>query len=251
MPELIVHASSIMIEPMVQEDMARKEFSQRLALACEKTGLPMHGRQAEIASKMKLTPKAVSKWFNGESIPRRGKLQELALVLGTSASYLLGDAEEDGIIEGYSRMKDDFYRVDVFDVQASAGNGVMVRDEFIETIRSIEYSTEEARSLFGGRPESNIKMIAVNGDSMSGTFEPRDQIFIDVSVDYFDGDGIYIFTLENSLYVKRLQLQYKRLAVISDNKKYETWYIDDMGSTDLKICAKVLVSQSRAYKFHG
>ena len=32
MSELIVHASDIMIEPMVQEEKARKEFSQRLAL---------------------------------------------------------------------------------------------------------------------------------------------------------------------------------------------------------------------------
>ncbi len=84
-----------------------------------------------------------------------------------------------------------------------------------------------------------------------GTFEPRDQIFVDVSVDFFDGDGIYIFTLDNYLYIKRLQLQHKRLAVISDNKKYETWYITDIEESGLNIRAKVLVSQSRAYKFHG
>lgn len=79
MSELIVHASDIMIEPMVQEEKARTEFSQRLALACDKAGLPAHGRQAEIAKRMKLTPKAVSKWFNGEAIPRRGKLQNWRL----------------------------------------------------------------------------------------------------------------------------------------------------------------------------
>lgn len=40
-----------MIEPMVQEEKARKDFSHRLALACDKAGLPVHGRQAEIAKK--------------------------------------------------------------------------------------------------------------------------------------------------------------------------------------------------------
>ncbi|AFJ47294.1 XRE family transcriptional regulator [Shimwellia blattae] len=251
MTELIVHASGIMIEPMVHEDKARKEFSVRLALACDKAGLLIHGRQADIAARMKVTPKAVSKWFNGESIPRRGTLQVLASILGTSSSYLLGDSTDDGISEGHMAINDDIYRVEVFDINASAGSGVMLRDEFIETIKSIEYSSEEAHALFGGRPAENIKMIAVNGDSMSGTFEPRDQIFIDVSIGFFDGDGIYIFILDNNLYVKRLQLQYKRLAVISDNKKYETWYIDDINSAELIICAKVLVSQSRAYHFHG
>ena len=110
MPELIVHASDIMIEPMVQEEKARTEFSQRLALACDKAGLPVHGRQAEIAKRMKLTPKAVSKWFNGEAIPRRGKLQELAAIIGTSSSFLLGDSAADGISEGHMAMRDDSRR---------------------------------------------------------------------------------------------------------------------------------------------
>ena len=71
MTELIVHASTPIIELMVQEERARQDFSKRLALAWEKAGFQTHGRQAEIAKKMKLTPKAVSKWFNGEAIPRR------------------------------------------------------------------------------------------------------------------------------------------------------------------------------------
>lgn len=147
--------------------------------------------------------------------------------------------------------KSDSYRVDVLNISASAGKGVALKDEFIETIKSIEYSSSEARLLFGNRPQEHIKLIAVNGDSMSGTFEPRDQIFVDVSINYFDGDGIYIFVLDNDLYVKRLQLQHKRLAVISDNKKYETWYIDQYTEANLNIVSKVLISQSRAYKIHG
>ena len=82
---------------MVHEDKARKEFASRLALACENAGYEQHGRQAEIARRMKLTPKAVSKWFNGETIPRREKLRELATLIGTTPTYLLGeDTEESG-----------------------------------------------------------------------------------------------------------------------------------------------------------
>jgi hypothetical protein len=201
-----------------------------------KAGLPVHGRQTEIAKRMKLTPKAVSKWFNGRQF-QDGEAARVGGYHGTSSSYLLGDSAADGISEGHLIMRDDSFRVDVFDIQASAGQGILVRDEFIETIRSIEYSTEEARAVFGGRPADHIKMIAVNGDSMSGTFEPRDQIFVDVSIDCFDGDGIYIFVLDNDLYIKRLQKQHKKLAVISDNKKYETWYIED-GDFHLSVSAR-------------
>jgi phage repressor protein C with HTH and peptisase S24 domain len=250
MHELKVLASVDMIEPMVQEDEVRQIFAQRLALACVRSGIETHGRQIKIAKALHLSTKAVSKWFNAETMPRRGKMMELAKYLGVSTRFLLGE-NDDEFIEIKHLKNNDFYRVTVLDIEASAGLGVSVRDEFIETIRSIEYSTEEARAVFGGRPPEHIKMIAVNGDSMSGTFEPRDQIFVDVSIDHFDGDGIYIFVLDEKLFIKRLQLQHRRIAVISDNKKYETWYIDDPDNANFRVVARVLVSQSRAYKFHA
>lgn len=54
---------------------------------------------------MKLTPKAVSKWFNGETIPRREKLRELATLIGTTPNYLLGeDTEESGQVRFYQEL---------------------------------------------------------------------------------------------------------------------------------------------------
>ncbi|EOC1302800.1 helix-turn-helix transcriptional regulator [Cronobacter dublinensis] len=224
-------------------------FSDRLAKAMADAGYT----QGALAKAVGMAQSSVNKLLNGAHGSRN--TVALARVLGVSPEWL---ADGQGVMKplmaenkSAASCASDVYRVEVFDVRASAGSGVITRDEFVETIKSIEYSSEEARSLFGSRPAGHIKMIAVNGDSMSGTFEPRDQIFVDVSVDFFDGDGIYIFTLDNYLYIKRLQLQHKRLAVISDNKKYETWYITDIDESGLNIRAKVLVSQSRAYKFHG
>ncbi|EPN6881851.1 helix-turn-helix transcriptional regulator [Providencia stuartii] len=157
----------------------------------------------------------------------------------------------DGIVESEIPQPSRSYKVEVLDVEASAGAGVVVLDEFIETITAIEYSDEEAKRLFGGRPAHTIKMITVRGDSMAETFEPRDQIFVDMTVNHFDGDGIYVFILNNQLYIKRLQMQYKRLAVISDNPKYETWYLEENNIDGMFIHAKVLVSQSIKYKYHG
>lgn len=157
----------------------------------------------------------------------------------------------DGITEAEIPAPSKTYKVEVLDVEASAGSGVVVLDEFIETITAIEYSDEEAKRLFGGRPAHTIKMITVRGDSMAETFEPRDQIFVDMTVSHFDGDGIYAFILNNQLYIKRLQMQYNRLAVISDNPKYETWYLEERNIDGMFIRAKVLVSQSIKYKYHG
>ena len=86
---------------------------------------------------------------------------------------------------------------------------------------------------------------------MVETFAPRDQLFVDISVKFFDGDGIYIFTLDNQLYLKRLQLQHKKIAVISDNKRYETWYLNREDVDSMQVMAKVILSQARHYQLLG
>lgn len=250
MTELIVQSSTDIVELMVQQN-ERERFSQRLALACDKAGLPQHGRQADLAARMKLTPKAVSKWFNGESVPRKEKMELLASVLGTTAAYLHGYASEDGITPNYASKVSDSYRVDVLDVQASAGPGTMISNEFIERVRAIEYTTEHARTLFNSRPQQNIKVITVSGDSMEGTINPGDEIFVDVSVNHFDADGIYVFVYGKTLHVKRLQMQKDRLVVISDNPIYERWHIEEADEDQLHVVAKVLLRQSIDYRRFG
>ncbi|MEC5343687.1 S24 family peptidase [Brenneria populi] len=239
-----------MIEPMVQEEKVRQTFSRRLALACDRAGMESHGRQADIAAALSVTPKAVSKWFNAESIPRRGKISELADYVGAQSNWLLGEGDEDQTtpIEAKYNRRGAFYRVDILDVQASAGNGSLVSTDFIETIRAIEYTNEQARSLFGNRPSESVKVITVRGDSMEGTIEPGDQIFLDMNVSEFDGDGIYVFVFGKTLHVKRLQMQKNRIAVLSDNKLYEPWYIEEGDEDQFRIMAKVLLRQSIEYK---
>ncbi|EAP3523531.1 helix-turn-helix transcriptional regulator [Salmonella enterica] len=251
MSELIVHASGIMIEPMVQEEKARKEFSQRLALACDKAGLQTHGRQAEIAKKMKLTPKAVSKWFNGESIPRRGALQELAAFIGTSSSFLLGDTMSDGVEDGHLSPTHEGFKIDVLDITVSAGPGV-TNSDFVEVLRSVEYSTEEARQMFNGRKPEQIRIINVRGDSMSGTIEPGDLLFVDIGIQHFDGDGIYAFVYDDTAHVKRLQKMKDRLIVLSDNKIYPAWEpIERDEMNRVLIFGKVIGSMPQTYRKHG
>lgn len=247
MTELIVHASPPIIELMVHEEKARQDFSKRLALACEKVGFQVHGRQAEIAKKMKLTPKAVSKWFNGEAIPRRGKLQELAALLGTSAAYLLGDVPEDGIIKKQVQISHDIFRIDVLDLSVSAGPGTYLISDYVEVLYAIEFTTEHARSLFGNRSSEDVKVMTVNGDSMSPTLISGDRLFVDVSVRNFQTDGVYSFVYGKTFHVKRLQMQGNRLAVLSDNPTYEKWYIEEDSQDQLYVMGKALIHESIKY----
>nr|WP_312837931.1 helix-turn-helix transcriptional regulator [Atlantibacter hermannii] len=146
--------------------------------------------------------------------------------------------------------REDVYRVDVLDVSASAGDGSPSKD-VVEVIRSIEYVADQAKLIFGNRPESSVKLINVRGDSMQGTIEPGDLIFVDVSVSYFDGDGIYVFDFNGDMYVKRLQKVKSDLYVISDNPKYREWSISSEEAPMLHVAGRVMLSQSQQYRRHG
>ncbi|PHM68845.1 XRE family transcriptional regulator [Xenorhabdus kozodoii] len=245
--------------------MNKTTFAERLKLAMKEKEFT----QASLAEAVGMAQPSVWKLTSGKANGSR-KTVEIAKALQVDPEWLAtgnGDmipnieeqindressSQNNKVIKQFgSKETSCSYKVDLLDIQASAGFGVMVNSEFIETICSIEYTEDEARKLFGGKPAESIKMLTVNGDSMSGTFEPRDQIFVDITKSYFDGDGIYIFVLDNQLYIKRLQLQYKKLAIISDNKKYETWYLDEEESQKLYIQGKVMVSQSITYRYYS
>ncbi|MFC6363630.1 helix-turn-helix transcriptional regulator [Tatumella punctata] len=224
-------------------------FSERLSLAMSRAGMTQGG----LAKAVGMAQSSINKLLNGAQGSR--KSVEIAQALGVRPEWLSSELGE-MIVDGDNSVPEksiiaNFYRVDVLDIQVSAGPGSYVTNEFVEKIRAIEYTNEQARSLFNGRSQDIVKVITVRGDSMEGTINPGDEIFVDVSVNCFDGDGVYVFTYGRTMHVKRLQMQKDKLAVISDNGRYERWYIDGEEEANLHILAKVLLRQSIDYKRFG
>lgn len=94
MTELKVYASPLMIELMVQNEEIRAEFARRLNEAADQHGLPSHGRGIILAQAIGVTPRAVSKYLNGEAVPRQDKMAKLASFLNVPHSWLqLGSGE--------------------------------------------------------------------------------------------------------------------------------------------------------------
>ncbi|HFO2485741.1 TPA: helix-turn-helix transcriptional regulator [Klebsiella pneumoniae] len=150
-----------------------------------------------------------------------------------------------------SHINHDVFRVDILDLAVSAGPGI-VNQEFVEILRSVEYEPAEARHMFDGRKAENIRIINVRGDSMSGTIEPGDLLFVDISVKSFDGDGIYAFLYDDTAHVKRLQKMKDKLLVISDNKSYAAW--DPIEKDEMNrvfVFGKVIGSMPQTYRKHG
>lgn len=205
--------------------------------------------QSELARRIGVSPQSVQFWVSGKTAPRGSNLTSLSAVSGYPEHwFFMDDVSEHPVSPAIVNKRADSYIVELLDIEASAGPGIITKGEFAETIRSIEYTTDEALSLFGHRPSENIKMITVAGDSMQDTINPGDQIFIDVHINYFDGDGVYVFVYGQTLHIKRLQMIKDQLTIISDNTKYRDWNIDKDDEDKFFIAGKVLISQSRTYK---
>ncbi|MHC7441402.1 XRE family transcriptional regulator [Klebsiella pneumoniae] len=168
--------------------------------------------------------------------------------LSSGTGAMRADGEDD---KKPSHINHDVFRVDILDLAVSAGPGI-VNQEFVEILHSVEYAPAEARHMFDGRKAENIRIINVRGDSMSGTIEPGDLLFVDVSVRKFDGDGIYAFLYDDTAHVKRLQKMKDKLLVISDNKSYAPWEpIEKDEMNRVFVFGKVIGSMPQTYRKHG
>ncbi|MFA9374463.1 S24 family peptidase [Poseidonibacter sp.] len=127
-------------------------------------------------------------------------------------------------------------------VSVSAGGGAYESEDNFESLEIPPYFIH----MLGGKDNlKNIDAINVVGDSMEPTLNNDNIIFIDKTKNDCNRDGIYAFTTEHGLFVKRIQKKVDgNLDIISDNKDYPSQIL---GVKDLKILGKVISSFGMVY----
>jgi phage repressor protein C with HTH and peptisase S24 domain len=127
------------------------------------------------------------------------------------------------------------------DLKASAGFGAL-SDEINMTQDFIAFAKSWILANIHA-PLDNLVLFTVSGDSMtSPTSQIKDGslIMVDKSVDEFKNDGVYVVSIEDALFVKRLQiLPGRQLKVKSDNPAYDPFIIS-MESDNFHIVGKVI-----------
>lgn len=126
-----------------------------------------------------------------------------------------------------------------YDVRAAMGHG-QVPPDYTEVVRNLVVREEILREK-GVTYTSATALAMINGwgQSMEGTINDKDLVIVDKGVQDFVGDGIYVLTWHQELYIKRvMRLDEDHYRLISDNQHYEnqTARIDDV-----TIHAKVLL----------
>ena len=77
---------------------------------------------------------------------------------------------------------------------------------------------------------------------MGATFSSGDPLIIDQGINTVEVDRVYVFTLDDMLYIKRLQRLPKMIRMISDNETFPPYEIKGEELESLIIHARVLMA---------
>lgn len=126
-----------------------------------------------------------------------------------------------------------------YDVRAAMGGGQIPHD-YPEMLQDVRVSPQHLREMgVEFKEHFHLKMVTGWGQSMAPTIKHRDPLLVDISIREFAGDGIYMFSWEGHLYIKRLQwLGDDQISMISDNTRHPPQTIR---AEDTYIQARVLL----------
>lgn len=199
-------------------------------------------KPAALAAYCKVSRSAVSKWLNNPSVKIEGEN------LLKAAEFLECDPEWLATGKGFWNYSNSTgYEVHTFD-EKELLDLVIGTSDIKVSISTISYTQDQYSLVFGNRKPSSLRITNLKADNMSGSLEPGDLVFIDVTITKYDGDGIYLFVFGNHLHLKRLQMVGSNLLVISDNKQYQTWEIAPKSREKFKVVGKILLSQSQVFQ---
>lgn len=201
--------------------------------------------ETQFADAIGVSRGSVQQWEKeGGTAPSRKRQPLVARLLGISVAELMAidsftESKVVGIGNFRGKNRPDELVIPQFETGGAMGTGLLLRDqpgEICGWTVSQEWLAKNIRSHTGA---ANLCIVTGFGDSMKGMFNSGDPLVIDRGVTKVQGDAVYFFRVENEGFIKRLQrIPGKGLVVLSENKKYETWTIDQ--SMDFEVFGRVV-----------
>lgn len=179
-------------------------------------------------------------------------------ITGTSASALSNRVFNDGNIKdeeiekiekhyGISLIgisREDTIIIDYIHINPSCGHGTVVLDD--ADVTPIKLGTQMIENVLKISDPKKLKIFRASGDSMETIIEDRDMLLVDTGRTDFNNGGIFLLTINNEWFVKRLRKRLSgELDVISDNEKYPIETFKPNDNIEIVIKGRVIKNLSR------
>ena len=138
----------------------------------------------------------------------------------------------------------DCITVDYIHINPSCGKGTSV---YYDTdITPIKLGTQMLQSVLKVSHPQNLKVFKASGDSMVPTIEDSDMLLIDTGRTDYNNGGIFLLTINNDWFIKRLRKRMTgELDIISDNTKYPVETFQPEQNIEVYIKGRVIKNLSR------
>ncbi|WP_237772722.1 XRE family transcriptional regulator [Pseudomonas putida] len=198
-----------------------KSIGERIAQKREQAGL----NQSELGRRLGLTAQAVQKWESGKSTPRNSKLHDIASILGTTVSFLVGEEVEQspGLVDidtwdEDTPLRDDETEVPLLrEIELSAGSGRVATEDG----RTAPLRFGKRNLRHNGVQFNQATCFTVRGNSMLPVLRDGATVGVNTAknsiTDIIDGD-LYALNHNGLLRIKQLYRLPKGIRLRSFNR---------------------------------
>lgn len=238
----------------ILSDRTEKNLGDDVARRVEAIENLPHGWMDQTHNSEDLKPIAVASADSKEAAAAKvlEMLQKHGKGLTGTAQKRIAEAVADSLSEGelrgnvvpvnFSRapkLVDGDILIPQYDLRASMGHGQVPAD-YVEFMRNVVVSGVQLEKLgLDFTSPANLSIITGWGESMAPTIKSKDPVIVDRGITEFMGDGVYVITWDDMLYIKRLQNAGDgKLDLISDNPKHKARVVN---ADEVTVHARVLL----------
>lgn len=200
----------------------------------------------ELADTLGISLSALQAWEMNEREPQASMILQIAEELNVSPSYLLTGEEptlsyhlvERAFEKAKSLTEEMISMIDsFFSINVSAGFGSF-NEGVTEPDGQEPYADNLLQSL--GVKAHHCAVFWASGNSMQPTIDNGDQLLVDLSRKEIKGDNIYLVQNGDSVWVKRVRVEWDSVELISDNREYRPIKMPKEEAQNLQIIGQVV-----------
>ncbi len=208
--------------------MTTSTLQSRIKLALEKSGLS----KTDLWKGCGVRSSTVTSWFKGPN-------QTISGVNLMNASKILG-VNPDWLATGNGDMKAEIYSLNNRALEPSIE---IFNKNSNEPIKSIKFDLNWLKSKLPNQQFKNLNIISFNDGSMRPTFEKGDLVIVDISINSFKNDGIYLIESNAGIFIRRIHKNIDgNMLIKPDNTAYNTVALYENETSELRIIGKIILS---------